>query len=141
MREARVARGLELGDVAQTLKLGLRQVEAVEADAWDSLPGQTFIRGFVRNYARLVQIDSAVLMAQLDEVLVITSYSIHYTKLYEFTAVIGVFGADFIWENGMAYSTLTTFGMDVGDRYEGPITPDLEWPTWVVYAAVSYNFV
>ncbi len=53
-----------------------------------------------------------------------------------FTAVIGVFGADFIWENGMAYSTLTTFGMDVGDRYEGPITPDLEWPTWAVYAAV-----
>ena len=69
LREARVARGLELSDVAQTLKLGLRQVEAVEADAWDSLPGQTFIRGFVRNYARLVQIDSAVLMAQLDEVL------------------------------------------------------------------------
>lgn len=53
-----------------------------------------------------------------------------------FTAVIGIFGASFIWENGMAYSTLTAFGMDVGDRFEGPITPDLEWPTWMVYAAV-----
>jgi cytoskeleton protein RodZ len=33
------------------------------------LPGNTFIRGFVRNYARLIQIDPTPLMAQLDEVL------------------------------------------------------------------------
>ena len=31
-----------------------------------SLPGATIVRGFVRNYARLVQIDAAPLMAQLD---------------------------------------------------------------------------
>lgn len=53
-----------------------------------------------------------------------------------FSLVIGVFGASFIWENGMAYYTLTAFGMDVGDHFEGPTTPDLEWPTWMVYAAV-----
>jgi C4-dicarboxylate transporter, DctQ subunit len=53
-----------------------------------------------------------------------------------FSLVIGIFGASFIWENGMAYSTLSTFGMDVGDHFEGPTTPDLEWPTWMVYAAV-----
>lgn len=53
-----------------------------------------------------------------------------------FSLVIGIFGASFIWENGMAYYTLTAFGMDVGDHFEGPTTPDLEWPTWMVYAAV-----
>lgn len=53
-----------------------------------------------------------------------------------FTALIGVFGALFVWENGMAYETLSLFGGDVGDFYEGPTTPDLEWPTWMVYAAV-----
>ena len=26
--------------------------------------------------------------------------------------------------------------MDMGDHYEGPTTPDLEWPTWIVYLAV-----
>lgn len=69
LRAARKARMLEIMDVAQTLKLGVRQVEALENGDWDGLPGQTFIRGFVRNYARLVQIDSAPLMLQLDQIL------------------------------------------------------------------------
>jgi cytoskeleton protein RodZ len=69
LRLAREERGLTVADIAQTLKLGARQVEALEGGDWKVLPGNTFIRGFVRNYARLIQIDSAPLMAQLDEVL------------------------------------------------------------------------
>ena len=69
LRLAREARGLQLADIAQMLKLGQRQVEALEGGDWKGLPGNTFIRGFVRNYARLIQIDAAPLMAQLDEVL------------------------------------------------------------------------
>ena len=69
LRQAREARGLKIADIAQTLKLGLRQVEALEGGDWQHLPGHTFIRGFVRNYARLVQVDSAPLMAQLDHIL------------------------------------------------------------------------
>ena len=53
-----------------------------------------------------------------------------------FTAIIAWFGATFVWENGMAYETLSWLGADVGDHFEGPITPDLEWPTWMVYSAV-----
>lgn len=53
-----------------------------------------------------------------------------------FTGVIGVFGAGFVWENGMAYEVLTALGKDVGEHFEGPTTPDLEWPTWIVYSAV-----
>lgn len=53
-----------------------------------------------------------------------------------FTGLIGIFGAMFVWENGMAYETLTALGRDAGDYYEGPTTPDLEWPTWIVYSAV-----
>lgn len=66
LRQAREARGLKVEEIAQTLKLGIRQVEAIEADRWDVLPGVTILRGFVRNYARLVQLDAAPLMAQLD---------------------------------------------------------------------------
>lgn len=69
LRQAREARGLSLADIAQTLKLGQRQVAALEGGDWDGLPGQTFIRGFIRNYARLLQIDAAPLMDQLDRTL------------------------------------------------------------------------
>ena len=66
LRLAREARGLTALDIVQTLKLGPRQVEALEAGRWHDLPGSTFIRGIVRNYARIVQIDAAPLMLQLD---------------------------------------------------------------------------
>lgn len=69
LRQAREARGLQIADISQTLKLGPRQVEALESGDWNGLPGHTFIRGFVRNYARLVQLDPAPMMAQLDSVL------------------------------------------------------------------------
>lgn len=53
-----------------------------------------------------------------------------------FTGIIAVLGAHFVWENGMAYATYTTFGMDSGDFFEGPTTPDLEWSTWKIYSAI-----
>lgn len=66
LRLARETRGLSILDIAQTLKLGTRQVEALESGDWQILPGNTFVRGFVRNYARIVQIDSAPLMDLLE---------------------------------------------------------------------------
>ena len=54
-----------------------------------------------------------------------------------FTGLIGTLGANFVWENGMHWSLLNKFGMPIPeDLYEGPITPDLEWPTWIVYCAI-----
>jgi len=53
-----------------------------------------------------------------------------------FTGLIGTLGARFVWENGMHYAVLTLLGMATGDLYQGPTTPDLEWPTWVIYSAV-----
>ncbi|MFN6961157.1 MAG: TRAP transporter small permease, partial [Rhodocyclaceae bacterium] len=53
-----------------------------------------------------------------------------------FTGIIGTLGATFVWENGAHYSFYKLLGLEMGDLYEGPTTPDLEWPTWVVYSAV-----
>jgi C4-dicarboxylate transporter DctQ subunit len=53
-----------------------------------------------------------------------------------FTGVIGTLGFRFVWENGMHYAVFHLLGMDTGDLPEGPTTPDLEWPTWVIYSAV-----
>ncbi|MBK6403493.1 MAG: TRAP transporter small permease [Rhodocyclaceae bacterium] len=53
-----------------------------------------------------------------------------------FTGTVGTLGARFVWENGMHYAMFTWLGMDIGDVPEGPTTPDLEWPTWIVYSAI-----
>ena len=53
-----------------------------------------------------------------------------------FTSLIGTLGARFVWENGMHYALFNKLGMDVTELIEGPITPDLEWSTWIIYSAV-----
>ena len=53
-----------------------------------------------------------------------------------FTGTVGALGANFVWENGAHYAFFQFLGVDTGDNYEGPTTPDLEWPTWVVYSAI-----
>jgi C4-dicarboxylate transporter DctQ subunit len=53
-----------------------------------------------------------------------------------FTGIVGTLGARFVWENGMHYSVFTALGFPLTDVPEGPTTPDLEWPTWIVYSAV-----
>ncbi|MEO7725867.1 MAG: RodZ domain-containing protein [Burkholderiales bacterium] len=60
---AREGLGLSVADVAQQLKLSPRQVEALEADDYRRLPGAVFVRGFIRNYARLLKLDGALLLA------------------------------------------------------------------------------
>jgi len=67
LRDAREAAGISLDSVAQQLKLHLRQVKALEDDDFAQLPGRTFIRGFIRNYARLLRLDPAVVLAALPD--------------------------------------------------------------------------
>jgi len=68
LRAAREAAGLSLDQVAQQLKLAPRQVKALEDESFGELPGRTFSRGFVRNYARLLHLDAADLLAHLPDV-------------------------------------------------------------------------
>lgn len=57
LKAARIAQNLSLSEVARQLRLTERQVEALEAGAFDRLPGPVFVRGFIRNYARLLRLD------------------------------------------------------------------------------------
>ena len=54
---ARTAQNLSVADVARQLKLSASQVAALEAGEYERLPGPVFVRGFVRNYARLLRLD------------------------------------------------------------------------------------
>ena len=62
LRHAREARGESVHEVAFALKLSPRQVDALERDDFDALPGMAFLRGFMRNYARHVGLDAAPLL-------------------------------------------------------------------------------
>lgn len=62
LAEARAALKLSAADVARQLKLSVAQVEALENGQFDSLPGPVFVRGFIRNYARLVKLDADELL-------------------------------------------------------------------------------
>jgi len=67
LAQARARCSLSLGEVANHLKLSIRQVEALESDAFDRLPSPMFIRGFARSYARLVKVDPVPVMRALDQ--------------------------------------------------------------------------
>lgn len=61
---AREAKGLTRNEVAERLKLSPRQIEALEAEDWAALPDPVFVRGFVRNYARLLDLDAETLISR-----------------------------------------------------------------------------
>jgi len=53
---ARTEQGLTTQDVAQQLRLSHTQIEALEQDDFASLPESTIVKGFIRNYAKLLKI-------------------------------------------------------------------------------------
>jgi C4-dicarboxylate transporter, DctQ subunit len=53
-----------------------------------------------------------------------------------FTGCVGAMGASFVWHNGANWAFHHALGMDMTDLIQGPTTPDLEWPTWVIYLAI-----
>lgn len=65
LREAREGLGMSVHDIAERIKFAPRQVEALEANDFANLPKATFLRGFVRSYARVLQLDEAALIAAL----------------------------------------------------------------------------
>jgi cytoskeleton protein RodZ len=62
----RTERKLSVADVAQRLKYGARQIEALEAEEFDKLPGATFVRGMVRGYAKLLETDPEPILEALE---------------------------------------------------------------------------
>lgn len=61
----REAMGWTVEQVADQLKLAVRQVVALEAGDSAGLPGPAVVRGFVRAYAKIVRLDPAPLVAKI----------------------------------------------------------------------------
>ena len=61
---ARAARNLSLEEVADELNLGVSVIAALEADDYANLPGETFVRGYLRGFAHLVGIDDSAVLGK-----------------------------------------------------------------------------
>ena len=61
----REAMGWSVEQVAEQLKLAVRQVVAIEAGDYASLPSPAVTRGFVRAYAKILKLDAAPLVAMI----------------------------------------------------------------------------
>jgi cytoskeleton protein RodZ len=62
LKSVREARQLDIEDVCSYLRLSRRQVIALENDDFSSLPEATITRGFIRNYARMLELDAEPLL-------------------------------------------------------------------------------
>ncbi len=66
LRTAREAMGFSTQEVADRIKFSVRQVEALERDDVGHLPQGTFLRGFIRSYARVLHLEPESLLAQTE---------------------------------------------------------------------------
>ena len=57
LRQARLRRGLELRQVAREMRLTVERVQAIEEDDYAALPDPVFVAGYLKTYARLMELN------------------------------------------------------------------------------------
>jgi cytoskeleton protein RodZ len=62
LRKMREAQSLSINDVASQLRLSGKQVASLEADDFASLPEAMIVKGFIRNYAKLLRMPAEPLL-------------------------------------------------------------------------------
>jgi cytoskeleton protein RodZ len=77
LRAKREEKGLSLDDAAQLLKLQPRQVVAIEEGDFLSLGSAAHVRGFVRNYARHLDLDPEMVLGQIEHQVPLQRHELH----------------------------------------------------------------
>jgi cytoskeleton protein RodZ len=67
LKQTREKLGLTTYDISSQLRLSVKQIEALEADLFSKLPEPTIVRGFIRNYAKILKIDAQAVLAAYSE--------------------------------------------------------------------------
>jgi hypothetical protein len=57
LREARLRQGLDFPEIEQRTKIRGKYLRALEEEQFDSLPGQTYVKGFLRSYSEYLGLD------------------------------------------------------------------------------------
>ena len=64
LRSEREVRGMSLEEISRATRIPLPSLERLEGDRFDDLPGEVFVRGFLKAYARAVGVDPDDVLAQ-----------------------------------------------------------------------------
>lgn len=62
LKEARRRAGLDIRTVEEQTKIRTRYLRALENEEWGVLPGHAYVKGFLRTYARLLELDGDALV-------------------------------------------------------------------------------
>ena len=57
LREARLRQGLDFAEIEQATKIRGKYLRSLEEERFDVLPGQTYVKGFLRSYAEYLGLD------------------------------------------------------------------------------------
>jgi cytoskeleton protein RodZ len=66
LRQSRELKGLTTADVATHLRLKVSQIEQIEAEQWDPAVSATFMRGYLRAYARLLKLSEKEILQNFE---------------------------------------------------------------------------
>ena len=86
LKDARVANGLTLDDLQQATKIQKRYLIAIEDEKFDELPGDFYVRAFIKQYANTVGLNGNELLQEYDDYLPKTKtedYSEHLNQAVE----------------------------------------------------------
>ncbi len=64
LRSAREAKGLSIEDIEKATKIQGRYLTAIEQNDFDKLPGDFYVRAFIRQYAQIVGLDGKKLLSE-----------------------------------------------------------------------------
>lgn len=68
LRNKRIVKYYSIEDIAKQLRLSPNTIIALESDDYTSLPGITFVRGYIRSYAKLLEIAEESVMARFQSI-------------------------------------------------------------------------
>lgn len=66
LQSAREKQNIGLDDIANKTKININILKALESEDLSTLPNKTYVKGFVRNYAKTVGVDTEVALAALE---------------------------------------------------------------------------
>ena len=67
LKHQRELRGVPLDDIAESTKIGVRFLRALEENRFEDLPGEVFIKGFIRSYGQAIGTNVDELLAVYHE--------------------------------------------------------------------------
>ncbi len=68
LRTHRLKRNLSQEEVASELRMDVRQLDALENNRFDAFSGTVFVQGYLRNYAKLLDLDPAPIIDEFNKV-------------------------------------------------------------------------